>query len=40
MTGRPVKAAGIHLEPLSEVSELLNPEEMAVDDFLDDLKAG
>ncbi|KAG3141082.1 hypothetical protein PI126_g15669 [Phytophthora idaei] len=40
MTGRPVKAAGIHLEPLPEVSELLNPEEMAVDDFLADLKAG
>ncbi|KAG2826672.1 hypothetical protein PC112_g9191 [Phytophthora cactorum] len=40
MTGRPVKAAGIHLEPLAEVSELLNLEEMAVDDFLADLKAG
>ncbi|KAG3049559.1 hypothetical protein PI125_g26559 [Phytophthora idaei] len=40
MTGRPVKAAGIHLEPLPEVSELLNLEEMAVDDFLADLKAG
>ncbi|KAG2922467.1 hypothetical protein PC115_g9229 [Phytophthora cactorum] len=40
MTGRPVKAAGIHLEPLPEVSELLNLEEMAVDDFLVDLKAG
>ncbi|KAG3057051.1 hypothetical protein PI124_g13020 [Phytophthora idaei] len=39
MTGRPVKAAGIHLEPLPEVSELLNLEEMAVDDFLADLKA-
>ncbi|KAG2863958.1 hypothetical protein PC113_g4958 [Phytophthora cactorum] len=33
-------AVGIHLEPLSEVSELLNLEEMAVDDFLADLKAG
>ncbi|KAG2992053.1 hypothetical protein PC120_g22571 [Phytophthora cactorum] len=40
MTGRPVKAADIHLEPLPEVSELLNLEEMAVDDFLVDLKAG
>ncbi|KAG3085359.1 hypothetical protein PI125_g19246 [Phytophthora idaei] len=40
MAGRPVKAAGIHLEPLPEVSELLNLEEMAVDDFLADLKAG
>ncbi|KAG2793791.1 hypothetical protein PC112_g23294 [Phytophthora cactorum] len=40
MTGRPVKAAGIYLEPLPEVSELLNLEEMAVDDFPDDLKAG
>ncbi|KAG3174290.1 hypothetical protein PC128_g18089 [Phytophthora cactorum] len=40
MTVRPVKAAGIHLEPLPEVSELLNLEEMAVDDFLADLKAG
>ncbi|KAG3125399.1 hypothetical protein PI126_g22784 [Phytophthora idaei] len=40
MTGRPDKAAGIHLEPLPEVSELLNLEEMAVDDFLADLKAG
>ncbi|KAG3066693.1 hypothetical protein PC122_g17669 [Phytophthora cactorum] len=40
MTGRPVKTAGIHLEPLPEVSELLNLEEMAVDDFLADLKAG
>ncbi|KAG2870770.1 hypothetical protein PC114_g27230 [Phytophthora cactorum] len=40
MTGRPVKAAGIHLEPLPEVSELPNLEEMAVDDFLADLKAG
>ncbi|KAG3067341.1 Transposon Tf2-9 polyprotein [Phytophthora idaei] len=40
VTGRPVKAAGIHLEPLPEVSELLNLEEMAVDDFLADLKAG
>ncbi|KAG3044009.1 hypothetical protein PC121_g22182 [Phytophthora cactorum] len=39
MTGRPVKAANIHLEPLPEVSELLNLEEMAVDDFLADLKA-
>ncbi|KAG2810725.1 hypothetical protein PC112_g15937 [Phytophthora cactorum] len=40
MTGRPVKAAGIHLEPLAEVSELLNLEEIAVDDFLADLKVG
>ncbi|KAG3082438.1 hypothetical protein PI124_g22628 [Phytophthora idaei] len=40
MTGRPVKAAGIHLEPLPEVSELLNLEEMAVNDFLADLNAG
>ncbi|KAG2979151.1 hypothetical protein PC120_g25185 [Phytophthora cactorum] len=40
MTGRPDKAAGIHLEPLPEVSEPLNLEEMAVDDFLADLKAG
>ncbi|KAG3058050.1 hypothetical protein PI125_g25297 [Phytophthora idaei] len=40
MTGRPVKAAGIHLEPLPEVSELLNLEEMVVYDFLTDLKAG
>ncbi|KAG3238903.1 hypothetical protein PI124_g16149 [Phytophthora idaei] len=40
MTGRPVKAAGIHLEPLPEVSELLNLEKMAMDDFLVDLKAG
>ncbi|KAG2966287.1 hypothetical protein PC119_g24748 [Phytophthora cactorum] len=40
MTGRPVKAAGIYLEPLPEVSELLNFEEMAVDDFLADLNAG
>ncbi|KAG3015982.1 hypothetical protein PC121_g3814 [Phytophthora cactorum] len=40
MTGRPVKAAGIHLEPLPEVSELLNLEEMAVNDFLVNLKAG
>ncbi|KAG2787201.1 hypothetical protein PC118_g24494 [Phytophthora cactorum] len=40
MTGRPVEAAGIHLEPLPEVSELPNLEEMAVDDFLADLKAG
>ncbi|KAG2960117.1 hypothetical protein PC119_g26495 [Phytophthora cactorum] len=40
MIGRPVKAAGIHLEPLPEVSELLNLEEMAVDDCLADLKAG
>ncbi|KAG4056752.1 hypothetical protein PC123_g8220 [Phytophthora cactorum] len=40
MTGRPAKAAGIHLEPLPEVSELLNLEEMAVDDCLADLKAG
>ncbi|KAG3115288.1 hypothetical protein PI125_g5694 [Phytophthora idaei] len=40
MTGRPVKAAGIHLEPLPEVSELLNLEKMAMDDFLADLKAG
>ncbi|KAG3109493.1 hypothetical protein PI124_g4663 [Phytophthora idaei] len=40
VTGRPVKAAGIHLEPLPEVSEFLNLEEMAVDDFLADLKAG
>ncbi|KAG3126456.1 hypothetical protein PI126_g22315 [Phytophthora idaei] len=40
VTGRPVGAAGIHLEPLPEVSELLNLEEMAVDDFLADLKAG
>ncbi|KAG3137413.1 hypothetical protein PC128_g25744 [Phytophthora cactorum] len=38
--GRPVKAAGIHLEPLPDVSELLDLEEMAVDDFLADLKAG
>ncbi|KAG2969166.1 hypothetical protein PC119_g24009 [Phytophthora cactorum] len=40
MTGRPVKAAGIHLESLTEMSELLNLEEMAVDDFLADHKAG
>ncbi|KAG3001512.1 hypothetical protein PC121_g16056 [Phytophthora cactorum] len=40
VTGRPVKATGIHLEPLPEVSELLNLEKMAVDDFLTDLKAG
>ncbi|KAG3113653.1 hypothetical protein PI125_g7157 [Phytophthora idaei] len=40
MIGRPVKAAGFHLEPLPEVSELLNVEEMAVADFLADLKAG
>ncbi|KAG2970214.1 hypothetical protein PC120_g26606 [Phytophthora cactorum] len=40
MTGRPVKAAGIHLEPLPEVSKLLALEKMAVDDFLADLKAG
>ncbi|KAG3077386.1 hypothetical protein PI124_g19103 [Phytophthora idaei] len=40
VTGRPVKAAGIHLEPLPEVSELLNLEEMVVDDFLANLKAG
>ncbi|KAG4044372.1 hypothetical protein PC123_g20173 [Phytophthora cactorum] len=40
MTSRPVKATGIHLEPLPKVSELLNLEEMAVDDFLADLKAG
>ncbi|KAG3100301.1 hypothetical protein PI125_g14787 [Phytophthora idaei] len=40
MTGRPVKAAGIHLELLHEVSELLNLEEMVVDDFLADLKSG
>ncbi|KAG3065539.1 hypothetical protein PI125_g23982 [Phytophthora idaei] len=40
VTGRPVKAAGIHLELLPEVSELLDLEEMAVDDFLADLKAG
>ncbi|KAG4043564.1 hypothetical protein PC123_g20966 [Phytophthora cactorum] len=40
MTGRPVKAAGIHLEPLPEVSKLLALEKMAMDDFLADLKAG
>ncbi|KAG2995536.1 hypothetical protein PC128_g8154 [Phytophthora cactorum] len=40
MTGRPVKVAGVHLEPLPEVSELLNLKEMAVGDFLADLKAG
>ncbi|KAG2791227.1 hypothetical protein PC112_g24328 [Phytophthora cactorum] len=40
VTGRPGKAAGIHLEPLPEMSEFLNLEEMAVNDFLPDLKAG
>ncbi|KAG3057215.1 hypothetical protein PI125_g25432 [Phytophthora idaei] len=40
MTGRPAKAADVHLEPLPEVSELLNLEEMAVDDCLADLKTG
>ncbi|RAW19695.1 hypothetical protein PC110_g23863, partial [Phytophthora cactorum] len=40
MTGRPVKAADIHLEPLPEVSKLLALEKMTMDDFLADLKAG
>ncbi|KAG3004695.1 hypothetical protein PC128_g19161 [Phytophthora cactorum] len=40
MAGRPVKAACIHLEPLPEVLEFLNLDEMAVDDFLADLTAG
>ncbi|KAG3101902.1 hypothetical protein PI124_g16368 [Phytophthora idaei] len=40
MTDRPVKAAGIHLKPLPEVSEFLNLEEMTVNDFLTDLNAG
>ncbi|KAG3099113.1 hypothetical protein PI124_g7069 [Phytophthora idaei] len=39
MTSRPVKAAGILLEPRPEVSELLNLAKIAVDDFLVDLKA-
>ncbi|KAG2785553.1 hypothetical protein Pcac1_g5027 [Phytophthora cactorum] len=39
-TGHRVKAAGIHLEPLPKVAELLNVEELKAEDFLAELKAG
>ncbi|ETI57482.1 hypothetical protein F443_00247 [Phytophthora nicotianae P1569] len=39
-TGLPVKASGVHLEPLLEVAELLNLEEMSAESFLANLKSG
>ncbi|ETP37524.1 hypothetical protein F442_14668 [Phytophthora nicotianae P10297] len=39
-TDLPVKASVVHLEPLLEVAELLNLEEMTAESFLADLKAG
>ncbi|OWZ12800.1 Pol Polyprotein [Phytophthora megakarya] len=40
VTGHRVKAGAIELAPLPEVSELLNREEVAMEDFLVELKAG
>ncbi|KAI9990489.1 hypothetical protein PInf_021512 [Phytophthora infestans] len=39
-TGLTVKVSGVHLEPLPEVAEILNLEEMTVEFFLANLKAG
>ncbi|KAG3107690.1 hypothetical protein PI124_g12951 [Phytophthora idaei] len=39
-TDRRVKTAGVHLEPLPKVAELLNVEELKAEDFLAELKAG
>ncbi|KAF4147442.1 Retroviral aspartyl protease [Phytophthora infestans] len=39
-TGLPVKASGVHLEPLPEVAEILHLEEMTAESFLTNLKAG
>ncbi|GMF55539.1 unnamed protein product [Phytophthora fragariaefolia] len=39
-TGLRVKADAVRLEALPEVAELLNLEEMSLDDFLADFKAG
>ncbi|POM63967.1 Putative retroelement [Phytophthora palmivora] len=40
VSGRQVKAGAVHLEALSEVSALLNLEELSMKDFLAELKAG
>ncbi|KAE8954297.1 hypothetical protein PR002_g32124, partial [Phytophthora rubi] len=40
VTGRRVKAGAVELTALPEVSELLNLEELAMEDFLAELKAG
>jgi hypothetical protein len=40
VTGLRVKAEGVRLEPLPEVSELLNLEELSYDNFLTELRAG
>ncbi|POM71803.1 LOW QUALITY PROTEIN: Pol protein [Phytophthora palmivora] len=40
VSGRQVKAGAVHLEALSEVSALLNLEELSTKDFLAELKAG
>ncbi|GMF57088.1 unnamed protein product [Phytophthora fragariaefolia] len=39
-TGHRVKADAVQLEALPQVAELLNLDEMSLDDFLADLKAG
>ncbi|POM73575.1 Pol protein [Phytophthora palmivora] len=40
VSGRQVKAGAVHLEALPEVSALLNLEELSMEDFLAELKAG